>query len=500
MKTSSASRCGDRSTSDVVVRLRTHNGRDDWMYCHSQILIDNSKYFADRLSDNWPTCQILDSRNCVEVYCDESDFDYHVTVLRLFYVNITKCPLSEMWNGVKNALCILRVAVELGCPQIVTACVSYMESVPWEEAEEEEILKVIPGMGIQAEPILNRLQPVNPMTIVKIFISTVRFATSSPPLPMTDLKTSAQEQLEYMLTEDDDAPLLTADNEIKIEVRECVKKLLARFNNLIDTLLCGSEESDFNEGVIRSFHSYLGDLLWACQILAKLETMREVVNGWIEESEKMVKVVEKMSEKGEMVDTSLKVVEVTAKVLEAIGDGTVILPTVERLHMVKVWLPFVRCLKALIDCSTTNDDDDDDEEEEGPLNKMEGEVWQTLESAFVSIILTLPSLDQAEILTSWLRDEHIRYPDLTEAFEVWCYRSKVANKRLALLGQSGHGYGVLKMGSSIPGNFVLFLCDVIVSCLKLLCIPGLMAGKLIAKVSGNLKREINLEIGKILEE
>ncbi|KAM7461922.1 LOW QUALITY PROTEIN: hypothetical protein LguiA_030043 [Lonicera macranthoides] len=267
MKTSSPSRCGDRSTSDVIVRLRTPNGRDDWMYCHSQILIEDSKYFADRLSDNWPTCQILDSRNCVNVECDESDFDYHVTVLHLFYVNITKCPLSEMWNGVKNALCILRVAVELGCPQVITACVSYMESVPWEEAEEveEEILKVIPGVGPQAEPILTRLQPVNVTVAVKIFVSAVRFATSSPPLSMTDLKTSAQEQLEYMLTEDDDVPLLTADDEIKLEVRESVKRLLARFNSLIETLLRGSEELDFEGGAIWLFHYYLRDLSWVCK-------------------------------------------------------------------------------------------------------------------------------------------------------------------------------------------------------------------------------------------
>ncbi|KAM7465958.1 LOW QUALITY PROTEIN: hypothetical protein LguiB_013520 [Lonicera macranthoides] len=240
----------------VVVRLRTPIGRDDWMYCHSQILIENSKYFADRLSDNWATCQILDSRSCVEVYCDESNFDYHVSVLRLFYVNITKCPLSELWNGVKNALCILRVAVEHGCPQIVSACVNYLESVTWEEAEEveEEILKVILGMAPLAEPILTHLRLV----------------------------------------------------------------------------------------------------------------------------------------------------------LEAIGDGIVVLPTVERMCLVKVWLPFARCLKPLIDHSITNDDDGDDEEE-GPLQKMEGEVWQTLESAFVSIILTLPSMEQAEILTGWLRKEYIRY-------------------------------------------------------------------------------------------
>ncbi|KAM7461911.1 hypothetical protein LguiA_030032 [Lonicera macranthoides] len=160
--------------------------------------------------------------------------------------------------------------------------------------------------------------------------------------------------------------------------------------------------------------------------------MRDVVKGWIEASEKMVKVVEKMSERGEMIETRLNVIEVTAKVLEAIGDGTVILPTVERICKVKVWLPFARCLKPLIDHSITNDDDgyDEKEEEGGPTDKMEGEVWQTSEFAFVSIILTLPSMDRAEILTGWFREEHIRYPDLTEAFEVWCYRSKVANKRL----------------------------------------------------------------------
>jgi hypothetical protein len=60
-------------------------------------------------------------------------------------------------------------------------------------------------------------------------------------------------------------------------------------------------------------------------------------------------------------------------------------------------------------------------------------MWQSLESSFVSIILALPSGDQAELLTQWLENEHIRYPDLTEAFEVWCYRSKVARRRLSLL-------------------------------------------------------------------
>ena len=408
------------------MRLRTQDGRDDWIYCHSHVLIQKSKYFADRLSENWPTCQILDSRNCVEVHCLESNFDYHVNVLRLLYVVIDG-SVDDMCHGVRNALGILQVAVELGCPQIVTACVNYLEAVPWEEAEEEEILRIIPRMGLQVEPILARLQPVNPSAIVGIFISTIRFATSSPPPPMNDLKSSAQEQLEYMLTEDDDAPLLNADDEIKLEVKECVRRLFSRFNNLLEALLCESVESVSEAGTMQLFQSHLSDLSWAGQILNKLEIMREFVNNWIDASDKIVEVVEQASPTIDITETKSKIIEVAAKVLEAIGYGTVILPTTKRLHAVKVWLPFVRVTKPVIDSVTTNGDD-------AMAIKIDGELWQSLESTFVSIILALPSKDQAEILTEWLGNEHIRYPDLTEAFEVWCYRSKVAKRRLSLVG------------------------------------------------------------------
>lgn len=418
------SKIGDRSTSDVVVRLRTQDSRDDWLYCHSHILIEKCKYFADRLSDNWPTCQIIDSRNCVEVYCQESDFDHHVNVLRLLYV-ATDGLLNDMWHGVRNALGILQVAVDLGCPQIVTACVSYLEAVPWEEAEEEEIIRIIPNMGAEAEPILARLQPVNPSAILGIFLSAIRFATSSPSSSMADLKSSAQEQLEYMITEDDDAPILTADDEIKSEVKQCVKRLFSRFNNVLEALLAEHEESISEEEKMQLFQSHLLDLSWACQILSKMEIMREFASSWVDASDKIIKATEQSSRTTEIVEIKLKVIEVAAKVLEAIGYGTVILPTAKRLHLVKLWLPFARATRPLIDSATTDD--------EGTMTfKPDGELWQSLESTFVSMILALPSGEQAEILTEWLENQHIHYPDLTEAFEVWCFRSKVAKRRLGL--------------------------------------------------------------------
>ncbi|KAL3646926.1 hypothetical protein CASFOL_009470 [Castilleja foliolosa] len=414
------SKIGDRSTSDIVVRIRTHELRDEWVYCHSDVLVQKSKYFADRLSDNWPTCQILDSRNCVEVYCQESDFDHHITALRLFYSDMMM--MTDI-SCVKNALALLRVAVELGSPQIVSTCVGYLEAVPWEESEEEEILKTIPKMGPQAELALARLQPVSDLAVAKVFLSALRFATSSPLSIMNDLKGSAQEQLEYMLTEDDDAPLLTADDGIKSETRRCVEGLMARFVNLVNSLVCDVNESIVEKGKFESLQAYLSDLSWVSQIVTKLEIPSDFVHTWVDTSVNVVKISESA-----FPVVQLKVVEVTNKVLETIGYGTVVLPAVKRLSMVKIWLPFVRDVKSLVDSIVPDNDDNND-----IMVKLDDEVWQSLESAFVSIVLTLPSSDQAEILTEWLEDKQIRYPDLTEAFEVWCYRSKVAKRRLALM-------------------------------------------------------------------
>nr|VDC81382.1 unnamed protein product [Brassica rapa] len=412
---------GDRSTSDIVVRLRNEEGRDDWIYCHSKILTEKSRYFADRLSDKWPTCKILDSRYCVEVICQESDYDHHINLLRLLYVvgsSDDDVPGDHhLCHNVKSALGILCVAKELDCPLVVTACVNYLEAVPWEEGEEEEMLRVVPMIGPEAEPVLARLQPVDPSAVAGIFSSGFRFATSSPPQPLCDIKASAQEQIEYMITEDDDAPLLIADEVIKLEVKECVKSLFARFFQCL-------EEVTSKNGL--SLKMVVSDLSWAFQILTKMEMVRDFVVTWVDTSEKLVKVVEAMETAAETVEIRVKVTEVTSKVVEAIGYGTVILPTVKRLQMVKLWLPFVRETKPLVDSAGSNQEED---KEEGVRCKIDGEIWQALESSFVSIILALPSSDQAEILNEWLSKNGV-YPDLTEAFEVWCYRSKVAKRRL----------------------------------------------------------------------
>lgn len=415
---------GDRSTSDVIVRLRTKDGRDDWFYCHSEVLVKHSKYFAERLSDDWPTCQLLDSRNCIEVYFDESDFDHHVNILRWFYA--TGNIVTDLWQNVKNALGILKVATTLGCPQIISKCVQYLEAVPWEENEEEEVIKCLPNLGSEAIPILARLQPVDPTAVRNVFLSAMHVAISANkryfdlPTSPDEIKTSAQEQVEYMLMEDDDAPLLAADEHVKFEVKKHIVDLFSNFEKEMASLLSVTDVIEDCESRVLNF---LSDLLWLCHILPKMDLLTDFVSKWEEASNYILSIVQDIRCGSAMWETKLKVLEITAKVLEAVGYGNVILSAPRRTHLMKVWLPFIRETKPKLDLENFH--------EKMPY-EMDNDLFQSIESAVISLVLALPSTDQAEILADWLKTEQARYPDLSEAFEVWCYRSKAAKRRLSL--------------------------------------------------------------------
>eukprot|EP00252_Welwitschia_mirabilis_P010406 TRINITY_DN2364_c0_g2_i2.p1 TRINITY_DN2364_c0_g2~~TRINITY_DN2364_c0_g2_i2.p1 ORF type:complete len:475 (+),score=91.48 TRINITY_DN2364_c0_g2_i2:398-1822(+) len=445
---------GDRLTSDVIVRLRTRDGRDDWFYCHSDILIKQSKFFADRLSDDWPVCQFLDSRNCIEVYCHESEYDHHVNLLRLFYPGTSL--VRDLWKNVKSALDVLKVATNLGCDQIISKCVQYLEAVPWEEQEEEEIIETLPMLGSEAIPILARIQPVDPNAVKNVFLSAMHVAVSTNssilnmPACLNDLKTSAQEQVEYMLVEDEDAPLLAVDDEVKCESRKHVLLLFETFEKELASLPYAESHAASQEDKILKI---LADFLWLCHILPKMDLLGDFVNKWAECSDCILRRLNDPKFTTSAWEIKLKIIEITGKVLEAVGYGNVILSAPKRTDLVKVWLPFIRETKQSldrqdspkrvsyqidghpcqdIDLALTKENLNSQTFPEKVHGQMDCDLCQSIESAFISLVLALPSSDQAEILAEWLKAEQAKFPDLSEAFEVWCYRSKAAKRRLSL--------------------------------------------------------------------
>ncbi|XP_059641351.1 BTB/POZ domain-containing protein At3g05675 isoform X3 [Cornus florida] len=272
-------------------------------------------------------------------------------------------------------------------------------------------------------PILARIQPVDLSNTKNVLLSAIRFATSiSGPCPPfgDELKTSAQEQVEYMLGEDEETPLVTGDDEIRVEMRMGLSKICSSFEKELSSLLLESDLT--SETAENKIIQCLSDLEWMCNILPKIDLMKDFVAKWAEISGNILGVVEDKKLDSFMWGSKVKLIEVTAKVLEAVGYGNVIIPAPCRVLLLKTWLPYIRKIKPLLD-SKGNED-------AGFPYKMDEDLCQSIEGAIVSLVLALPSNDQADILTDWMKAEQVKYPDLSEAFEVWCYRTKSAKRRL----------------------------------------------------------------------
>ncbi|KAI3881324.1 hypothetical protein MKW92_031067 [Papaver armeniacum] len=287
---------GDRSTSDVVVD--TNRGGSAYI-------------FADRLSESWPTCQILDSV-VVSKY-----------TVKILSSTCTKCPT------------LLYVVAD-----------SSVLKTEWYQKQN---------------PSLARLQPVDATSIRGIFLSTLHFA-------------------HHHL-------LRTSDDELKVEVRKSINCLLTSFY------------------VVEDLGQHL-DMDKTCELLSVVSDLsghvrfdqvgdyERFVNSWVEKSESIF---------------CWDVMEVEVRFGRQLL--MVLSSTAKRLHM---WVLMWRVHSHL-----------------SRWTMRFGRAWSLPLFQWCS----LPSGDQAEILTQWLGTHHIQYPDLAEAFEVWCYRSKVAKRRLTLLGK-----------------------------------------------------------------
>ncbi|KAJ0962128.1 hypothetical protein J5N97_029956 [Dioscorea zingiberensis] len=416
---------GDQSTSDVTVCLRSRDGLPELFYCHSSILKKKSGFFAEQLSSDNTI-----PKNYIEVKFPGSEYDHYAKILKLLY--LSENLVLDSWDSVKTALGALRASIALQCEEITKSCIQYLEAVPWEEKEEEEILKIAPTLGTEGTALLDRVQPVNGNATKNVFLSAIHFATtaeSSFPPYIDELKTSAQEQVEYMLVEDEDTPLVTMDEEVRSEVRTGLVQVFTRFERELNTLHIFFDLSpqEAEERVLQC----LADLEWMCNILPKMEMMKDFISNWVAISEHMLGIIQDDTYYSGLWAVKAKLIELAGKALDAVGYGSVVLPAPSRLHFLKTWLPYMRKMKPIFDSKS--------EVDESFPHKMDSDLCQNIEGAIISLVLALPSNDQAEILGDWMKmTEKVKFPDLSEAFEVWCYRTKTAKRRL-MVGLNGVG-------------------------------------------------------------
>ncbi|KAF9685968.1 hypothetical protein SADUNF_Sadunf03G0109800 [Salix dunnii] len=362
---------GDESISDDVISLRNCDGRPELFYFLSFTLVSKRKFFADWFSGP-------DFGKCIETICTDHNYDHHVNFMRLLYL-----PVDLQSDSVKPAIGVLELPID-----------------------NEELHPVLGGCSLGAQGR-----------------GTVRFATSTggscPPFG-DELKISAQEQIEYMLGEDEDMPLVTADDEVKSVVRMGLSRIFSTFEKQLSSLVL---ESDLAlETAEANILQCVSDLEWMCHILPKMELMKDFVSSWAGISGNVVGILAHNKLESVMWGLKVKLIVVSGKALEAVGYGNVILPAPIRVQLLKSWLLYIREMKPILDSKGTED--------ASFPHKMDEDLCQSIEGAIISVVLALPSNDQADILADWMEADQVRYPDLSEAFEVWCYRTKSAKRRL----------------------------------------------------------------------
>ena len=155
------------STSTNTNENSIYEGMQTQIYLHSHVL-HRSKYFSALLSDCWQTQTLTQSQSQSQNQTQKplklnlgipptpTSLQSYRTVLQLLYTP----DLSNSIDSVSTALDLLPIALKLLFEDLVKSCVTYLESVPWTEAEEQRVLTIVPFLKQdESQELLSWLSP-----------------------------------------------------------------------------------------------------------------------------------------------------------------------------------------------------------------------------------------------------------------------------------------------------------------------------------------------------
>ncbi|KAI3968928.1 hypothetical protein MKX01_034072 [Papaver californicum] len=139
-------RFNDSIGSDVKLTLSSKDGLSVTMNVHRQILVANSRFFADKLSDKWSKQQ-RSLPHIVEI-SDCDDVEVYIETLRLMYSS-KDLKKKLMREDVSKVLGVLKVSAAIEFDAGVLSCLEYLEAVPWAEDEEVKVASILSQLRLE---------------------------------------------------------------------------------------------------------------------------------------------------------------------------------------------------------------------------------------------------------------------------------------------------------------------------------------------------------------
>ncbi|KAI3708052.1 hypothetical protein L2E82_37077 [Cichorium intybus] len=415
----------DPTTADVILRLYLDQSSpfdsDDSetvaaidstsefeIYLHSSAL-RRSKYFSALLSDRWKKDSGEVDYYRFNLAVTAGSINNHVTVLQLLYSN----EMSSTIDTASKALELLPIALELLFEDCVTACVRYLEAVPWTEEEEIIVLSLIPLLRDEESlELLARVSPPKSDLSEEMLHGLILTATHSHP-NMAFAKAFVAKLLRDFSSRESARRVLDKSFETSLKV---VKESLEEYSSPA----CRGDHNE-TEAIQRlNLHTAMTNgrhLLWLIERMIELRVADTAVKEWSEQAAFTADLQRAFRDdawRNIVPGLPAVVLRCTCKLANAVAAGVILASRQVRMKMVKDWLP------VLIACKDSVT----------PLLTNHKSLYLELEETFLKIISTLPMSEAQELLQQCLSFSTRNVedcPHLVSAFTTWFRR---ANRQL----------------------------------------------------------------------
>ncbi|XVF05612.1 hypothetical protein REPUB_Repub05bG0187800 [Reevesia pubescens] len=382
-------------SGDVRLTVVSKDGYRVSMDVHRRVLSEKSRFFAENLSQR----REKGVSHTVEISeCDDLEV-YVETVVLMYYDDLKKRLIGE---NVTKVLALLKVSAAIMFDAGISACLEYLEAVPWSEDEEEKVLSHLSQLELHGS-MTEVLQRVSSEPSTSARTDDIFMKLLSGVLQAKDDK--ARREMKTLISRllredsfDDDNQLDVSKNTLYHLCHRCLSSLV----------LCLSEatcmDSDRRDrGVLMAEIAREADSLqWIVDILIDKRMANDFVKLWADQRE--------LAELHSKIPTMYRheISRITAQLCIAIGRGNILVPKDSRFSLLSTWLDALY-------------------EDFGWMRRASRSVDKKLvEDGLSQTILTLSLRQQQVILLNWF-DRFLNKgddcPNIQRAFEVWWRRA-----------------------------------------------------------------------------
>ncbi|KAK4779486.1 hypothetical protein SAY87_015592 [Trapa incisa] len=398
----------NRPGGDVRLTVVSRYGFRISMDVHRQVLSEKSRYFSERL-------KLEKGSHSVEVEISEcDDVEVYLETVVLMYSDDLKRKLTG--QNVSKVLGLLKVSSAVMFDEGISACLEYLEAVPWSNEEEEKVISLLHQLHLldSATELLQRVS-ARPSTSAKPDDILMRLLSGI--LQAKDEKARREmKALVSRLLKEDSSSQRRGSSCIDVS-RDTLYHICHRC--LSSLILCLSEATGMDDSSGRDRGSLMGEIAreadnlnWIVGILINWKMGDEFVKLWGDQKELAI-----LHSK---IPTMYRheVSQITAQLCVAIGRGNLLIPWEIRLSLLLTWLEGLY-------------------EDFGWMKRASRSMDRKLvEEGLGQTILTLPMSHQQAIMLDWI-DRYLNKgddcPNIQRAFEIWWKRAFVKQNAAPLL-------------------------------------------------------------------